>query len=221
MVLLSLAIVVFPALALSSLTGGAGGLTVITVYVLWVAYASFQRVWILRILRRQSCTWAELWRSTRPLLGRFLGLGLLSAVPVATIFGVLSAVAGAYHVSNGHVTTNPNATPGYAVTIVVAATAIEAMALTFAIPALAFSTRRISVALRYGLGVARRAWPASIWYILTPALTIVIYAAGTNHVGERWAITLFFITAACLLLWLRGATVLLYSRLFPDLMREA
>lgn len=85
-------------------------------------------------------------------------------------------------------------------------------ALTFATPALAYTTPKAWEAIRISFGVIRRQWPASAMYIFLPPLAIQLVAQ-TNPQQFNPVVGFLFVAASTLLnLLLKGATAGFYMR---------
>lgn len=92
--------------------------------------------------------------------------------------------------------------------------------LTFAAPALVYTTRSASEAIRAGFDLVRTAWPDTVPYILLPPLALVIFAR--SNLQQYGAPTLLAATVVYTLLNLvfKGAAALFFLRRF-DVVDEA
>ena len=74
------------------------------------------------------------------------------------------------------------------------------VALTFVVPALTFSTRKVREAGRIGLVMIRDEWPGSAWYALAPPLAVLILVRAPLEFGRLGSIGRFATAVAATLL---------------------
>jgi hypothetical protein len=164
--------------------------------LVFLGWYGTQRIWYLRAFRGGQFQRGEFWPLNSAFRGRYFRLGILSVL--AMVPGMFLALAiGGY---------------GGVAVFITWTFAVDA-ALTFVTPALAFSTRSAFEALRAGLQLARRTWPASALYILIPPLAIRLAAATVS--SQRSAVILAIVAdtiSVLLLCWFRGATARFYLR---------
>ncbi|MCA1727362.1 MAG: hypothetical protein LC722_06860 [Actinobacteria bacterium] len=147
------------ALALVSLVPDPWWFLFLPVSLFAVGWSGTQLVFYLRAFRGLPITTGELWRFTWRFAGRYFTLGLVLAVPL---------LAGAFVVAV--ITGNPKMDRSV---LSVGAAALTAL-MAFVAPALAYSTRRVTIAVRIGLGMLRQTWPLSGWYAIVPAAVNVL-----------------------------------------------
>jgi hypothetical protein len=92
------------------------------------------------------------------------------------------------------------------------ATVVIDLALTFATPALAFSTRTATEALRMGLRMLRDHWPRTAWYALMPPLAVVVLLRVAQAQETSRVVVILSVFGALLNLWFKGATAAFYLR---------
>jgi len=156
-----------------------------------------QRLWYLRISRGRPISNRDLLRATGSLLGRFVALGLIVGVPTGIIAGVLAV-----------------AIPAGRLVFLAAAMFIVDVGLTFAPPALCFTTNAPVDALRQGWRLLRASWPGCAFYALTPPLTLFVLTQTVAGKTTALAIAtgILGVAASMLGLWLKGPIVLFYLR---------
>jgi len=161
---------------------------------LWLAgWVGTERVWYLRAFAGTSITARQAWRFTYAFMGRYVRLGIL-----ASLVFVPFAVVGLVSPSLGHIA-------------FIVGGAVSNIALTFVTPALAFSTRRATEAIRIGLTTIGRTWPRSAPYVLIPALVMALIRTPewkTSRIG--YVATLAGLGLANL--WFKGAVARMYLR---------
>ncbi|MFN2543530.1 MAG: hypothetical protein ABR600_03015, partial [Actinomycetota bacterium] len=85
--------------------------------------------------------------------------------------------------------------------------------LTFVTPALAFSTYKVTEALRIGIGMIRSKWPRSGWYVVAPPLALFGLARGLRSFDFNLLVSITAtIVVGLVASAARGATVAFYSR---------
>jgi hypothetical protein len=190
--------------ALMSLHGPAGLLT-LPVAVVYAGFVGTQRVWFARLFDGDKLAVGELWPVTRRYIGRFIALGL--AVGAALLPILLIAVTLHRGVANAS---------ALLVVLGVCVGVVMDFALTFVVPALAFTTDSVRTAWDLGIGMLREHWPASLWYALTPGLTIVAIGRLLQH-GSPSVVEVALTTAIAgfVSLWFKGAIVAFYLRHQP------
>ncbi|HVA59782.1 MAG TPA: hypothetical protein VNG13_04490 [Mycobacteriales bacterium] len=139
-------------LGLSELSFGVG--------VFQLGYFGAVRLWYLRIWRGASTGPAQVWVDSWAYIGRFLRLGALALLIEVPFFLVVDLLARPVHGNARLITAGT-----------VSAVVLDLM-LTFVTPALAYSTGSAVTALRDGLRMLRRHWPADAGYVLVPPLAL-------------------------------------------------
>jgi hypothetical protein len=86
--------------------------------------------------------------------------------------------------------------------------------LTFAVPALVFTTRSVRSALRVGIEVLRASWPWSRGYVIAPGLALAALGPAGHALPIADRLILLPLTTL-LPLCLRGAVTRYYLRLIP------
>lgn len=170
---------------------------------LWVGLPAFafsagwvgtERMFYLRAFRGLPLLTSERWRFTWAFFGRYALLGLVMSAPLCALLW-LTVVTG----SQGLIL------PG----IIVVGVLLD-VALTFVTPALAFTTRRVTVAWRVGHRTLVDGWPSSAWYALVPPLAALIaFRALPLRVAGVAVLTAF---GSLLNLWFKGAVAAYYLR---------
>jgi hypothetical protein len=162
------------------------------------AWPGVERLWYLRAFRGERLRIRETRRFVGAYFWRYAILGLAVAVPFAVAFAVLLLLGPAT----------------WRIGLLVIAIAFD-IALTFVTPALAFTTRRVRVALRVGFDMIRDEWPRCMWYVLAPPLAVAML----SQLGgpERGTDLRMVITVAIPLLGLacKGAIAAFYLRRWP------
>lgn len=155
-------------------------------------------VWYRRAFAGSTVTVAELRCLCWAFLGRFLVLGILGAVPLLAVFPL--------RIAGGVV--------GGGAWVLVAA--LVAAAVAFVGPALAFTTRQVSVGVPLGLRLAHDDWPRTAPYALLAAASGVVLQplAFRGHVGVAVALA-GLVPAALLHLAVTGAFAAWYLRHGP------
>ncbi|HLK88583.1 MAG TPA: hypothetical protein VKZ18_01740 [Polyangia bacterium] len=173
--------------------------------VLGLGWYGAERVFFLRRREGKPVTFGDLLESAPNFLGRFLSLGILVGVVVAPLNASVSALAVRKM--------GPAGLHAARVEALVVFVAVDFL-LTFATPALVFSTRSVRQALRIGVSMIRQTWPRSGLYVLCPPLALsmlnVVYP--TELPVVRLVSTATFVLLALLA---KGATVAFYLRERP------
>ena len=188
-----------------------------------IGWLGTERIWFLRRFSGKQLSRSEGWSFTWSFLGRYLVLGLLVgalAVPLM-FFLIFRIVQSALREPERFVSGSfdPSQLMGSFLVpflVFLVLFLILDFALTFVTPALAFSTRKVSTALRIGFRTIKEQWPRSAWYVFFPPLVVALLA--------RWIpITLFgfwpqlttIVVSTLLNLWFKGATAAFYLRIYP------
>jgi hypothetical protein len=162
-------------------------------------FVGTQRIWYLRAFRNDRLETNELGPLTWAFLGRFVCLGLLTGIPFLFISLVLLAAA-----------------PSASLIVSIAWTLMLDFALTFVTPALAFTTRSTTTALRIGLSTIRRSWSEVKWYVLAPGIVSVaiiwLRPSGLSDV----ALGFFYVAGGLVALSFKGAVARYYLRAHPE-----
>lgn len=172
---------------------------VITMPTLIVASAwpGVERLWYLRAFRGDRLRIRETRRLVGAYFWRYAVLGLVVFVPVVIVFVVMLAV---------------DPTAGR-IGIVVMVLALDVV-LTFVTPALAYTTRRVRVALRVGLGMIADEWPRCLWYVVAPPLAVTALSQ-VNAGRESAAWLALSVTIPLLGLLCKGAIAAFFLRRWP------
>ncbi len=185
------------ALGLAASAPDPWSLLLLPAFLFSIGWQGTQLMFYLRAYRGLPILSVELWRFTWSFLGRFFILGLVASVP-------LIAALVTYVLVTGRV-------DAVATILTVGGAAVTA-AVIFLQPPLAYSTRRVSIAVWLGFRALRRTWPGSAWYAIVPAalnLAAITYALRAT----AWWRVLIPAGVAVLNLWLAGAVAALYLRL--------
>jgi hypothetical protein len=192
-----------------SALGVAGVLVALPVVILQAGFVGTERMWFARLIEGDTLDRAEIWPTTRQCMSRFIMLGLL----VGTASVPVTAVLGAVFVHIAHST-------GAFVAAAICFGVIVDVVLTFVVPALALTTASVGKAWELGTAMLRTTWPASVWYALTPGLTLVVIPQALRGGRSDHAILVVSsLVAAALALWFKGAIVAFYLRHEPPLPR--
>ena len=162
-----------------------------------IGWQGTQLMFYLRAYRGLPILSGELWRFTWSFLGRFFVLGLVASMPLLAALVTYVLVTGRTDA---------------AATILTFGGAAVTAAVIFLQPPLAYSTRRVSIAVWLGFRALRRTWPASAWYALVPAILNLAAVTFALRATDWWRI-LIPGGVAVLNLWLAGAIAALYLRL--------
>jgi hypothetical protein len=167
--------------------------------IIGVAWPGVERLWYLRVFRGERLRIRETRRFVGAYFWRYAILGLVAFMPIMVLYLVLLAV---------------NPTAGR-IGIVAMVLALD-IALTFVTPALAYTTRRVRIALRVGLDMIRDEWPRCVWYVLAPPLAVAVLsqvdvgpARGTG-LGIALTVAVPLLGLAC-----KGAIAAFYLRRWP------
>lgn len=168
-------------------------------------FVGTERLWYAATFRGEPVRLRALWRTSWGFAPRYAWLGLLVWWPFLLLgFGLVAATAqGA-----------PGAFAGFLVGTY-AFLVVSDVLLTFATPALAYTTSDAAEALRIGVGMIRRHWPGTVLYALVPPLAALVVARA--YAPEFGLPVAFLVAAASTLLnlLLKGATAAYYLRHAP------
>lgn len=168
----------------------------------------------LRASEGSTLPWYQMFPIVARYLLRFLRLGLLVlaciVVPLVALYFAFAARAARSGHPLSHVPT------WYTVAAVVISFAIDA-ALTFATPALVYSTDSALEALGSGFRFMRSTWPSSAFYVFTPGITLsligLLLPESVAGVGEKVAIAA---VGAVIGFAFKGAIAAFYLRGHPN-----
>ena len=143
-----------------------------TAFILFVpGWFGVERIFFQRHFEGRPVQLQYLLGLVKPFVGRFLALGVPFAIVVLTFVFTLGGLVGIikFHDSGAPVTIPlsfmiPLATFFF----------IMDFLLTFVPPALAYTTRSVTAALKIGVGMIRETWPWSALYLLCPPLALNI-----------------------------------------------
>jgi hypothetical protein len=177
--------------------GPGGALISLPVGLLLVGWLGTQRIWYLRLFRGRQLERQELWPFTFAFLGRYLALGFLAGILFAFVAIPLSVAV------NG---------PVARAIVVLPLVFVGDFVFTFVTPALAFSTRQVSEALRLGWRTLWDGWPATAPYaVAAPLLLIGVGQLLSRTLGAGgFAASLVGLLLALLF---KGATAAYYLRI--------
>ena len=139
---------------------------IVVLFILLVGYPATERIWYQQAFAVEAVSPRELWNSVRHFFWPFLRLGILIGL-VILIPGIL-LLPTAFRLT----------LPEDRIPFLLAVSMLVLMAdigLTFVVPALTFSTRKIHEALRIGLTMIRDDWPSSAWYAFAPPLALLLF----------------------------------------------
>jgi hypothetical protein len=157
-----------------------------------------QRIWYLRAWRGAGISPSEVLGFTFRFVGRYFRLGLI-AVAILLPFTLATFAFGVRGT-------------GVAVALTVVTIALDFL-LTFATPALAFTTASASEALSTGMRILRDTWPKCALYAVVPPLAIT--AAGSLFPDTVFATgprTIYLAMSSLVGLWFKGAAAAFYVR---------
>jgi hypothetical protein len=165
-----------------------------------IGWPGTERMLYLRAFRGLPLLRSELVPFTVAFLGRFFALGVVATIAMSGIGLVYAATADT--------------------TIRLIAVAVGFLALdvflTFVTPALAFTTRRVSIAVRIGHRTLVDGWPHSAWYAFVPPLATVVVVRLLPETLVGWRARIALTAAGALLnLWFKGAVAAFYLRGHP------
>ena len=165
-----------------------------------IGWPGTERMLYLRAYRGLPLLRSELLSLTRAFIGRFFVLGVVATIAMSGIGWVYAATED----------------PGVRLLAVAIGVLALDIFLTFATPALAFTTRRVSIAVRIGHRTLVEGWPHSAWYALVPPLAtlIVLRLLPESVVSLRGQLALTG-AGALLNLWFKGAVAAYYLRRHP------
>ncbi len=164
-----------------------------------IGWVGTERVWYSRAFRAERLQLKEAWRLTWRFLGRYAALGILVFLPLVILVIIVYFL-------------NPST---MRLMFVIGIVPIDIL-LTFVTPALAFSTSKVSEALRIGVRMITQAWPGTAPYVLIPPLAITLIVQ-LSPLGMFGIAGLFGITGLTVLLNLlfKGAVAAYYLRESP------
>lgn len=134
--------------------GGLGGWFGIILGLLGLGWQGTERLWYRRVFDGTGVSVAELWSATWRYFPRFLLVSLLVVLLILPI-GLGAQLVGM-------------ARSSVLLSFAVVA-AVAAVLLTFVLPALTFTTRRVRDGVRMGLRILKEDWRRCRWYALFPA----------------------------------------------------
>jgi len=177
-----------------------------------VGFSGTQRIWYLRSYRSERFELREIWRLTGSFFWQFVRLGLLCFFPIVLLNAIYIAVE-AHKYPHGHLPKAPLGLTLASLGLVV----ILDFALTFVVPALAFSTTSAIAALRTGIRMIGQTWPSSGWYVFAPGLTVsLVSLLVSTHALAGWGRPVLLVLGGMVALLFRGAIVPFYLRIHPE-----
>jgi hypothetical protein len=138
--------------------GGPGFLLALPATLVLAGWVGTQRIWYLRLFRGMHLERQELWPFTWAFLGRYLALGFLAGIPFALVVVPVSVAV------TGQVAR---------AIVILPLVFVGDFVLTFVTPALAFSTRQVSVGLSIGWRTLWDGWPATAPYAVAAPLVLI------------------------------------------------
>jgi hypothetical protein len=173
-------------------------------YILLVGYPGTEREWYRRAFAGRAFRPRELVSSVAHHFGPFLRLAAMVLLPFALLFALPPAIGLRIWIDR----------TAFFVGMFVFFLFVD-LALTFVVPALTFTTRKVSDAARIGFAMIRDDWPRSGWYALTPPLALLLLVRApllSREIGSavRWVLP---VVATLLALAFKGAIARHYLRL--------
>jgi hypothetical protein len=162
--------------------------------LVFAGWPGTERIWYLRFFRGNSLALRELVSFTIAFWWPFLSLGILVSLVLLPFFAIFSILEMPWWLQTSFFVP------------------VDVL-MTFITPALAFTTRSVTNAIRIGLRMLRDEWPRDAWYALVPPLAalFVVQTLPRSLIGTSWRIALVF-SATLLNLWFKGATAAFYLR---------
>lgn len=152
-----------------------------------------QRLWYQRAFAGDHITGKEAWSSAWQFVPRFVVFGFVTGLPMIP-FWVLGLVSEWVQWAS----------------LVVSWILIDVW-ITFAVPALVYSTRRTSEALTIGWRLLRLHWQQVRWHALVPPLVIILGARTMPGLTEgAWVVSVISVTGWMANLYFKGAQARLY-----------
>lgn len=183
-------------------------------YLALLGFSATERVYYLRLFQDRPFSIREVPTLTGQYFARFLRLLLIvAAVFVALFLVVVLVEVGVHQRTTGTGSSLPLRV--YLSTLFIVF--LADVALTFVSPALVFTTSSAWEALRFGLRLLRTTWPNSVWYVLTPGLTLYALAAifPKTEIGAGVG-TVVSVVGGLLAFGFKGAVVPYYLRYLHD-----
>lgn len=190
----------------------APGHTVVSLIALvFLGWVGSERLWFLRAYTGRPLSMRAALRASFNYWPRLVKLTLLLGV-VTVPLSVPIFIATAHATSGGHGRPVHVDLPLWALLYSTVFSLVIDFALTFVTPALIFTTKGASEALRIGLRLLRQTWPHAAPYVLVPPLAVVILSrlAG-GDVG--WVGATVIVLSYLVNLLAKGATASYYLRL--------
>ena len=196
---------------------GALGFLVLPLSIFSIGFYGTQRIWYMRIFRGQRMEPSAVWSMSWRFLGRYLVLGIATGWPiflltVAYVMSIVSQTLSDYRA--GHLLRAPRLSVSWLLVLVILASLLWDFALTFATPALAFTTDRATDALTLGLRMIRETWPAGALYVFFPPLALQVVSGIPGLAGVRSLPLIYGVTfvVAIFNLAAKGAVAAFYLR---------
>lgn len=174
---------------------------VVVALLVRAGWPGVERIWYLRAFDGATVEPGEVVRFWRAFFWRFVRLGLVVATPWVVVFAVL----------------RPHATTQRLLAMLAVFSIIVDFGLTFVTPALTFSTRRVTVALRLGLRTIRQEWPRCALYVLAPPLALETLL-GLGWIVPRGSVASYALSGIAVVAGLafKGATAAFFLRRYPS-----
>lgn len=153
------------------------GVLALVFAILLVGYPGTERIWYQRAFEGQAVSPREVWRSLWRFFWPFLRLAILVMLLMFIVSFPLEL-------------TRRGDERAFLVLLALFFLLTD-VALTFVVPALTFTTRRVREAVRIGLAMIRDQWPGSAWYALAPPLAVLVLVRAPLLFGRLGSIGRF------------------------------
>lgn len=173
-----------------------------------VGWLGTQRIWFQRLLAGRGLSPSEVWQLSWRYLGRFLALGVIVGIPVFAAQIWIVVPLGINRASL------PAHIPGWWLPFVLAYSFLVDITLTFVTPALAYTTAKVTIAIKIGLDMVRQLWPDSAPYSIAPAVALLALAAFAPT--SAWLRIVLVVISTLIGLILKGAIAAFYLRANRD-----
>lgn len=186
----------------------------IPVSLFHAGWSGTERIWYLRIFRGRSLSRQEGWSFSWSFLGRFFVLGLIIALVLVPVY-LLTFWSLLVRVRSQPGPPDLDSLRFWQLAVSTVAVLIVEFVLTFVTPALAYTTRRVTEALRIGIRMIKDTWPKCALYVLVPPFAVTLIARFLPaQVVEVWWRLALLPGSALLNLLFKGATAAFYLRRF-------
>lgn len=179
-------------------------LAILPFLVFMAGFMGTQRVWYLRAFESRPFPAAEIWDRSWRYAPRFILLAVISSLPSLPLlaFGLVSEWA------------------EWAAFVV--AWILVDVWITFASPALVYTTRRVGLAFDIGWWFLRRRWASIGWHAVAPPLVVILGARTLPSLDKvGWPVAVVSVAGWMLNLLCKGAQALAYLEHRDDLPHAA